>query len=221
MSKLKVTSVRIVFLALFVYLFITGKVMLWLSLFATTLIVGFFFGRIYCGYVCPMNTLMIPTEWLSKKLKLQTKKTPKWLNSGKFAWIVLFISISTMIIFNIVLNKNLPVLLILLIISVFITLRYKLEVFHNKICPYGILQKHTGRFARLSRRVQPNKCVGCKLCEKSCPSSAIKVSKENKKAMINPSLCHQCQNCSLACPKDAIYYGASSDMKLKQKKFNM
>ena len=71
--------IRILFLALFLLLLANGKVMLWLVLFAISLVAALIFGRVYCGYVCPMNTLMIPTEWLSKKLNLQTSATPKWL----------------------------------------------------------------------------------------------------------------------------------------------
>ena len=75
--KFIINVVRILFLALFVFLVLKGKVMLWLALYGVSLLAALVFGRIYCGYVCPMNTLMIPTEWLSKKLKLQTVNSPK------------------------------------------------------------------------------------------------------------------------------------------------
>ena len=93
--KYLASIIRILFLALFIFLLANGKVVLWLALFGASLVVALIFGRIYCGYVCPMNTLMIPTEWLSKKLKLQTPNTPKWLKSGYLTWITLFISILT------------------------------------------------------------------------------------------------------------------------------
>ena len=63
--------IRILFLALFLFLLVSGKMMLWLALFGVSLIAALIFGRIYCGYACPMNTLMIPVERLPKKLKLQ------------------------------------------------------------------------------------------------------------------------------------------------------
>ncbi len=64
--------IRILFLALFLFLIANGKVMLWLVLFAVRLIAVLIFGRVYCGYVCPLNTLIVPVEWLSKKLKRRT-----------------------------------------------------------------------------------------------------------------------------------------------------
>jgi len=199
--------IRILFIALFLFLLVNGKTMLWLALFGVSLVAALIFGRIYCGYVCPMNTVMIPVEWLSKKLKLQTSNTPKWLKNGYFTWIALVVSIAVMLLSKRLLHIDLPVLPFWLIISLLVTLRYKPEVFHNLICPFGALQRTFGRFARLSENVNKDACIGCKLCEKACPSKAIIVSSEDKNAVINTALCHQCTNCRQACPKNAINYG--------------
>ena len=198
--------IRILFLALFIFLLANGKVLLWLALFAVSLVAALIFGRVYCGYACPMNTLMIPIEWLSKKLKLQTADTPKWLKNGYFTWITLGISVAVMLLSKRLLHVDLPILPFWLVMSILITLRYKPAVFHNLICPFGALQRSFGRFARLSEKVDKDACVGCKLCEKACPSNAIVVSSENKKAVINTALCHQCIKCQQVCPKDAIHY---------------
>ena len=198
--------IRILFLALFIFLLANGKVLLWLALFAVSLVAALIFGRVYCGYACPMNTLMIPIEWLSKKLKLQTADTPKWLKNGYFTWITLGISVAVMLLSKRLLHVDLPILPFWLVMSILITLRYKPAVFHNLICPFGALQRTFGRFARLSEKVDKDACVGCKLCEKACPSNAIVVSSEDKKAMINTALCHQCTNCRQVCPKEAIHY---------------
>ena len=198
--------IRILFLALFIFLLANGKVLLWLALFAVSLVAALIFGRVYCGYACPMNTLMIPIEWLSKKLKLQTADTPKWLKNGYFTWITLGVSVAVMLLSKRLLHVDLPILPFWLVMSILITLRYKPAVFHNLICPFGALQRSFGRFARLSEKVDKDACVGCKLCEKACPSNAIVVSSEDKKAVINTALCHQCIKCQQVCPKDAIHY---------------
>lgn len=201
-----VTIIRLVFLALFTFLLATGNMMLWLGLFAVSLLAALIFGRIYCGYVCPMNTMMIPTEWISKKLRIQTQKVPKWLGNGYFAWITLLVSILAMLISKRFLHINLPILPIWLAVAVLLTLRYKPSVFHNLICPFGALQKLLGRFARRATNVDETACIGCKLCEKVCPSDAIAIIGEDKKANINIALCHQCINCQQVCPKKAIRY---------------
>lgn len=206
MKKIITNIIRILFFALFVFLILNGKMTLWFALYGGSLVLALLFGRIYCGYVCPMNTLMIPTEWLAKKMNWQRDKTPKILASGKFVWLSLIGSIGIMLLGKRVLKINIPILLIWLALSVIITLRYKPAVFHNLICPFGIFQKFFGKFAFFSTRVVSEKCIGCKLCEKVCPSDSIVVKKEDKKAEVNTSLCLQCSNCQEICPTEAIEY---------------
>ena len=135
-----INLVRLLFLGIFVFLLVNGKNMLWFGVFGVSLILAVVFGRIYCAYACPMNTLMIPTDWIAKKLKIKTDKTPKWLSSGKFGWLSLIVSIAIKIFSKKVLHKNIPILLVWIVLAILVTLRYKTAVFHNLICAFGVFQ---------------------------------------------------------------------------------
>jgi len=213
MIKFFINISRILFLVIFLFLITRGAMLIWLGIFGITMILALLLGRIFCGWICPMNTVMIAAEWLSKKLHLQAKDAPNWLRSKATPWIMLLLMIGTMVFTKRLFGMQIPVLLYLLILSFIVTLRYKPEIFHNYICPFGLLQSFTGRFALLTEKVNHDKCIGCKLCETVCPSEAIKVSKKNKKANIDPLLCHQCFNCQLICPKDAISYRKKKEIK--------
>lgn len=179
---------------------------IWLGLFLISLIGATIFGRFYCGYICPMNTVMGATGILSKKLNWRTKSVPKVLQSKYLPWIVLLLMIGTMVLSKKVFHQEVPILILLMGVSVLVTLRYEEWVFHNHICPYGALLSLTGRWARFSTKVEPDLCIGCKKCETICPSKSIRVDSLTKVAQIDPSTCHQCQSCTMVCPKNVIHY---------------
>lgn len=200
-------------LAAFAFLVSQGKMTLWLGVFAAGLLVSFVLGRGYCGYVCPMNAVMQPAAWLSKKFKLQRPDTPKWLMSSVFPWAFIFLTLALMLGGKRILQVQLPVLAILLGVAFVVTLFYKPAVFHNRICPFGALLSVSGRFAYNSEGVDESACVGCKLCEKACTAHAVKVEPATKKAVITSSLCHQCRVCEEVCPTEAIQYGKAVKVK--------
>lgn len=153
-----------------------------------------------------MNTLMRPVAWLSKKLSWQASHTPAFFKSGWLAYTLLAVSIPSMIVIRRVTGREIPLLLIFLALSILVTFRFKPEVFHNLICPFGVLQNLTGRFAWIREAVVPADCIGCRMCETVCPGDAIHVQSNSRKAIIKTQRCHQCQDCVIVCPTHAIRY---------------
>lgn len=140
--------VRMAFLAIFLFLVLNGKMQIWLRIFLASVVAATYFGRIFCGYACPMNTLMVPTDWLMKKLRLPRRHAPTWLRGRYLPWMVLALSLGSMLGLKRLVGFDLPILLVLAGVAVLVTLFFEPEVFHNRICPFGVMQKLGGRFAR-------------------------------------------------------------------------
>jgi polyferredoxin len=198
--------IQIGFFAVFLMIVFNGNMALWLGVFIASVMLAALFGRFYCGYVCPMNLSMRITAKIAKKIHWQQEKVPKILKSKVLPWLVLMLMFTTMMLSKKILHRELPILIVLIILSVVVTLRYPEWVFHNHICPYGALLQITGKHAKFKTQVNHDQCIGCKKCEKVCPAQAIHVDPQTKKASVESSLCHQCQECSLVCPTNAIKY---------------
>ena len=198
--------IRVLFLILFFALFFTENIKIWFMIFGSSLLLAVVFGRIFCGYVCPMNTLMIGTEKVSKRFGIQKHRAPEWLQSKKLPWLMIVFSFLIMTFSRKVLEIEFPLIIFFMIVSVVLTIFYKAEIFHNYLCPFGALQKVFGSKPYFSHSISEEDCRGCGLCEQVCPAAAIKIG-DKKKAIIEEKYCHQCTKCKQVCPFNAIKYG--------------
>ena len=150
--KQAIGILRLLFLILFFILIKQQALMVWLILYAVSLLFPALFGRrIYCMAICPMNTLMLGVVWLKGKLGRLDRPTPKLLKTGWLAWVSLGLTVALFIISRRLLGRDLPVMLLWFIAAVVITLFYHPDVFHDLICPYGVLQRFLARFSFLSQ----------------------------------------------------------------------
>jgi heterodisulfide reductase subunit A-like polyferredoxin len=74
-----------------------------------------------------------------------------------------------------------------------------------------ILSKKPFHFGGTIAEVDPNKCVGCLTCTRTCPFEIPRVKNEftgvgqlGGAAYIEPTLCHGCGTCTAECPANAI-----------------
>lgn len=194
---------QILFLLVFVALIRMKRPMNWMIVFLGSAILSALFARFYCGWICPINSMMQVSEWIGKKLKIQRDDIPSGLLSGKFAYGMLILTF-LLAFLNMIGRFKLPFLLVMIGLGFLVTLRYPQATWHKHLCPYGVILRLPGGFARLKMNVDSN-CSGCGLCRKVCPAEAVEI--ENRKAEMDPALCLVCHECSVVCPKNAIAYG--------------
>lgn len=205
MRKIVQRSIQILFLALFVVLAINGKIQVWMGIFVLSALASLVFSRFYCGWLCPINTVLKPVTWVKKKLHIKSFKVPNFLKKTwvRIFMLVLFLGI---LIFTLKTGKRLPVLPISVALGFVLTLFFPEELWHRYLCPYGTILSLPSRKAKFGMKIDEEKCISCGKCMKVCPSVAI--TKEGKKYSITKNDCLVCRACTEVCPVDAITYHA-------------
>jgi len=196
--------VELAFLALFGFLFFRGSIQLWLAVFAVGALLSLFFGRIYCGWICPMNTLFRPITWLRKKLNIKPFETPAFLKHSAVRIVFVFLFFGTMLITK-RLEMELPAPAIITGLSLLVVLFFEESLWHNSVCPYGTIFSLTSRPAKKGMVIDETACISCGKCQKVCPSNAIDTL-DTKKRRIRKFDCLVCQSCAEVCSVGAIKY---------------
>jgi len=168
------------------------------------IILTFIFGRIFCGYLCPIGALqeivyVIPV----KKLKIKNKTLPivirlifliVFVISGVFFSMRLLTFFGFYDFFNLNISSIFfYIFLALLVVSIFVY-----RPFCRFFCPYGALLS-LASIKNLFRLKRNDRCVDCKKCETICPTN------EAGRADLKQE-CYLCNRCKDVCPVDAIEY---------------
>ena len=201
-DKLKLI-VQLIFLALFAVLVATGQVQVWVGIFLLGIIASFFLGRIYCGWLCPINTVMNAVTAIKKKLGIKKQRVPQALASPWIKYLVLILFIAAFA-FSMITGRAIPALPALFAAGVVLTIFFPEELWHRYLCPYGTILSLPAGKAKLNMAICQEKCDSCGICKKVCPAGAVQVS--DKVYSIKGNSCFVCLDCSIHCRQDAISY---------------
>ena len=186
---------------LFVVLLVKNdKLQLWLVIFIAGVVISLFAGRLFCGWICPMNTIFRVINFIYGKLKIKRLKTPKILNNKVFRLIFLILLFGSMITIKI-LGFDFNMLLYIILFSVILTLIFQEEFWHRHLCPFGTILSLTSKKAKLKLSINEDDCIACGKCQKVCPTLSI-ITLENKKRRNINNECLLCLQCVDACPAD-------------------
>lgn len=204
--RLSIVRIIVELLALALVIFLTKnhKLQMWLIIFLAGVIVSFFAGRLFCGWICPMNTIFRGINYIYSKLKIKRITAPKILKNNivRIAFLLLYIG---GMVFVKVTGLHVNLLLYIILFSVLITLFINEEFWHHYLCPFGTILSFTSRTAGLSLQIDEDNCISCGKCQKVCPSQSIRTL-ENTKRQNQANECLLCFQCIDACPKDVCAY---------------
>lgn len=194
---------QIIALIAFIVVIVLGKMQLWMIVFAVSLLLSIYFGRFYCGYLCPINTGMEVIDNYNDKRKKQRRAVPKFFKHPVVRYGVLIIFLALMV-FVFITGKKIPVLPILVLLGILLTIFFKPEFWHRYLCPYGTLLSLFSRFNKKTYKVYNEDCIKCGQCVRVCPADAYIWDDKKDYPFIVKNECLQCQKCVKVCPKKTI-----------------
>ena len=197
--------IQVLFLGVFLLVMVLNKAQLWMGFIFLSIILAAFFGRFYCGFACPINTLMQPATWLGKKLGVQKKQVPEILKSQKPRWIAfgLFFIGLCYTIYTITHGRKFPLPLIIIPLGLLTAFFINEKSWHRYLCPWGVLFSLTSKFSKYG--IKSKGCSSCNLCKNNCPGDAIVV-ENGKTAVVDTTHCLLCFDCKKICPTKAMSY---------------
>ncbi|MBF9017343.1 MULTISPECIES: 4Fe-4S binding protein [unclassified Oceanispirochaeta] len=191
-------AMEITALLLVIILVGNHKLQMWLIIFAGGVMVSLFGGRLFCAWICPMNTIFRGIDFIYKKLKIKRFNAPEFLKNNIVRYIFLALFILSMVVVKMK-GLHLNMLLYIILFSVALTMFVNEEFWHRYLCPFGTILSFTSRKARYGMHIEENECIACGKCQKVCPSASI-LTIENKKRKNKNNECLMCRQCIDICP---------------------
>lgn len=195
---------QIASIVIFLLLIIQNKMQLWLLGFLFFTLLSVFLGRIFCGYVCPINSVFefLPTNFkkrLSKKINISSNRRIL-LTFVKYLILVLFIASIILMSLN---GIKLPVLPVLILIGLIVALIWGEAIWHKYLCPFGTVLGLSSYFVKFGYNIDTKSCITCGKCKRICPTDAISNDVNYK---ISKNLCLLCNKCFESCPNESIRF---------------
>ena len=195
------------------------KILRSLNITLILLVTTFLFGRIFCGYACPLGAiqeLMSKFQFKSNLKDQKNKKTislnPKIAFYIRIGYFIIFIVsgivwglavvqyLNVFEGFKIVKNPGFPIVGIpaILIGIIIISSIFIYRPWCRLLCPFGVLADLTSRVSMFKLR-RTEACNDCGLCEKICPT-------QEAERDSNKGECYLCNRCVEICPQNAIEF---------------
>jgi len=162
------------------------------------------FGRLFCGFICPIGAIQELVYKLPTRKKIITRKslmlTIQLIFFTLFIVLGIFFSIAVLSYLGFedffhlnTMSPSFYVFITLLVLAVFVY-----RPFCRLFCPYGLLLSLAAVKSVFKLR-RSDTCIDCSRCDKVCPTS--EAGREDSKRE-----CYMCNRCKEACASSSIEY---------------
>lgn len=188
---------------------LAGKI-IWVPLLWSLLpllMVGMILGRVFCSWICPLNTLF---EWMTvirkpgKRGEINNLQ-PYWL----LAWLMPVAAITGLPLFTMAspigivmrgLVFGVGFEIVLLVGLVALELFYDTKFWCRRFCPVGALYGLLGRWRGLNINIDALQCTSCGNCRKICTMGV----NPGSKGVTDTLFCTNCGECIDVCAAKAV-----------------
>ncbi len=198
--------------SIFMYLGMGRYSNIGVSLFRLAILTGivFFFGNIFCGWVCHKGAVQ---EFLYRESF--AIRVPQKLDNilKKFRYFFLFLIIFYPIIkehrifnkmdpFKVLFNLEGTTLLVILLVILLVSSIFIYRPFCRYVCPLGALLGIINKIGFFNIKLKkPERCIHKNICEKKCPAQTLTMKEVPE---INKEYCFSCLECERRCPMHCL-----------------
>jgi len=188
-----------------------------LGLLPFLLIYGLIRGRVFCGWVCPVNLVLEVVDWLRGKLHItvEERALPRHVKVYAALAVLALSLLLSVPVFEALspisfINKGIlfgsmvgGVTLLAIVVA---ELFWGHRVWCRSICPLGGFYEVVGKVGLVNVRMEHDKCIGCEKCKKAClcDPEILDAVVAGEDIMVRAGDCMLCGKCVEACPTCAL-----------------
>ncbi len=188
-----------------------------LGLLPLLVLYGLIRGRVFCGWVCPVNLLLELVDWLRAKLKIKVEEhvLPRHVKAWVALGVLVLSAILSFPVFEALspigfINKGLVfgslagglTLLAILLVELF----WGHRVWCRAICPLGGFYEVVGKVGLVNVKIDHEACIRCNKCKRACLCDPVILDAPvaGEDVIVRAGDCMLCGKCIEACPVHAL-----------------
>lgn len=212
----KITIIRLLSLLFFTVILLFLPKELNIIILIASLVLALLFGRLWCGYVCPLGFYQECLSALRKKLNLPnvrfTEKTKRRLKPLKYIILVVFLGSIILIGYrpNMFMRpdtlfwENKISIIASIVVGIVTGISFCNERIFCKYCPLGTVRSFFNKTSRGKLKKDGTACTKCRVCLENCPMDVKEIYDERTKSIITSRDCIYCMKCIEACPEKEV-----------------